>query len=54
MPFGANRSDLNGEPRQAAPAFRKDGTIRAGNVPGLNSGAAAGEQGIALDGIKFE
>lgn len=38
----ANRSDTTVETlARLKPAFRKDGTITAGNAPGLNSGAAA-------------
>lgn len=38
----ANRPDITVESlAKLKPAFRKDGTITAGNAPGLNSGAAA-------------
>lgn len=38
----ANRADTTYEAlAKLRPAFRKDGTITAGNAPGLNSGAAA-------------
>jgi len=38
----ANRPDTTVESlAKLKPAFRKDGTITAGNAPGLNSGAAA-------------
>lgn len=38
----ANRPDTTAESlAKLKPAFRKDGTITAGNAPGLNSGAAA-------------
>src|SRR5690606_11049394 len=37
-----NRPDTSAESlARLRPAFRKDGTITAGNAPGLNSGAAA-------------
>ena len=37
-----NRPDTTAESlAKLKPAFRKDGTITAGNAPGLNSGAAA-------------
>lgn len=37
-----NRPDITAESlAKLTPAFRKDGTITAGNAPGLNSGAAA-------------
>ena len=46
-----NRPDINRETlAKMKPAFRKDGTITAGNAPGLNSGAAAmivAERGFA-------
>lgn len=47
----ANRPDTTAESlARLKPAFRKDGTITAGNAPGLNSGAAAlivAERGFA-------
>lgn len=47
----ANRPDTTIETlAKLKPAFRKDGTITAGNAPGLNSGAAAvivAERGFA-------
>src|SRR5207244_7432454 len=47
----ANRPDTTIESlAKLKPAFRKDGTITAGNAPGLNSGAAAmvvAERGFA-------
>ncbi len=47
----ANRPDTSAESlAKLKPAFRKDGTITAGNAPGLNSGAAAmvvAERGFA-------
>jgi len=47
----ANRPDTTAESlAKLKPAFRKDGTITAGNAPGLNSGAAAvivAERGFA-------
>ncbi len=47
----ANRPDATAEtPAKLKPAFRKDGTITAGNAPGLNSGGAAvivAERGFA-------
>ncbi|MCE4369650.1 thiolase family protein [Xanthomonas hortorum] len=47
----ANRPDTTAEAlARLKPAFRKDGTITAGNAPGLNSGAAAlivAERGFA-------
>jgi acetyl-CoA C-acetyltransferase len=47
----ANRPDTAAESlAKLKPAFRKDGTITAGNAPGLNSGAAAmvvAERGFA-------
>ena len=55
-----NRPDTTPESlAKLKPAFRKDGTITAGNAPGLNSGAAAmivaeralgGEERPAADG----
>ena len=43
--FGLLRSSLglsfDGVPSSIGPAFRKEGTITAGNAPGLNTGAAA-------------
>ena len=56
----ANRPDTTAETlAKLKPAFRKDGTITAGNAPGLNSGAAAmivaertspRKQGLGADG----